>query len=60
MLTNFFFQLRDGGLKPSITELLTLFDAMKTILDETGVDLPEGYTAQSVYTNDFIDPSIGL
>ena len=38
----------------------TLFDAMKSILDETGVDLPEGYTAQSVYTNDFIDPSIGL
>ena len=38
----------------------TLFDAMKAILDETGVDLPEGYTAQSVYTNDFIDPNIGL
>jgi hypothetical protein len=38
----------------------TLFDAMKAILDETGVDLPEGYTAQSAYTNDFIDPSIGL
>ena len=33
---------------------------MKTILDETGVDLPEGYTAQNVYTNDFIDTNIGL
>jgi uncharacterized protein with von Willebrand factor type A (vWA) domain len=29
MLTKFFFMLRDGGMKPSITELLTLFEAMK-------------------------------
>lgn len=29
MLTGFFFMLREGGLKPSITELLTLLDAMK-------------------------------
>jgi uncharacterized protein with von Willebrand factor type A (vWA) domain len=29
MLTNFFFMLRAGGLKPSITELLTLLEAMR-------------------------------
>jgi uncharacterized protein with von Willebrand factor type A (vWA) domain len=29
MLTKFFFMLRDGGMKPSITELLTLLEAMK-------------------------------
>jgi len=29
MLVPFFFMLREGGLKPSITELLTLLDAMK-------------------------------
>ncbi|MGI9203041.1 MAG: vWA domain-containing protein [Woeseiaceae bacterium] len=29
MLTGFFFMLREGGLKPSITELLTLLAAMK-------------------------------
>ena len=29
MLTQFFFMLREGGLKPSITELLTLLEAMK-------------------------------
>ncbi len=29
MLTHFFFMLREGGLKPSITELLTLLAAMK-------------------------------
>jgi len=29
MLTGFFFMLREGGLKPSITELLTLLEAMK-------------------------------
>lgn len=29
MLTRFFFMLREGGLKPSITELLTLLEAMQ-------------------------------
>mgnify|MGYP001551061462 FL=1 len=29
MLTEFFFMLRKGGMKPSITELLTLLEAMK-------------------------------
>ena len=29
MLISFFFMLRDGGMKTSITELLTLLDAMK-------------------------------
>jgi uncharacterized protein with von Willebrand factor type A (vWA) domain len=29
MLTEFFFMLREGGMKPSITELLTLLEAMK-------------------------------
>ena len=29
MLIPFFFMLREGGLKPSITELLTLLEAMK-------------------------------
>jgi len=38
MLTNFFFQLRDGGLKPSVTELLTLFDAMKSGLADNNVE----------------------
>ncbi len=30
MLTSFFFKLREGGLKPSITELLALHEAMKS------------------------------
>ncbi len=38
MLTDFFFRLRDGGLKPSITELLTLFDAMKNGLADNSVE----------------------
>ena len=38
MLTNFFFHLRDGGLKPSVTELLTLFDAMKSGLADNNVE----------------------
>ena len=38
MLTQFFFQLRNGGLKPSITELLTLLDAMKSGLAANSVD----------------------
>jgi uncharacterized protein with von Willebrand factor type A (vWA) domain len=29
MLTGFFFMLREGGMRPSITELLTLLEAMK-------------------------------
>lgn len=29
MLSEFFFMLRDGGMKPSITELLTLLEALK-------------------------------
>jgi hypothetical protein len=38
MLTGFFFMLRQGGLKPSITELLTLLDAMKHDLATQSVD----------------------
>lgn len=38
MLTKFFFMLRDGGLKPSITELLTLLDAMQNGVAEQSVD----------------------
>jgi uncharacterized protein with von Willebrand factor type A (vWA) domain len=37
VLTGFFFMLREGGMKPSITELLTLLEAMK-----------RGVTGQSV------------
>ena len=29
MLTKFFFMLKEGGMKPSITELLTLLEALK-------------------------------
>ncbi len=38
MLTEFFFHLRDGGLKPSITELLTLLDAMEHGVAGNSVD----------------------
>ena len=38
MLTNFFYMLREGGLKPSITELLTLLAAMKEGLAGQSVD----------------------
>ncbi|HSD68055.1 MAG TPA: VWA domain-containing protein [Woeseiaceae bacterium] len=38
MLTRFFFMLREGGLKPSITELLTLLEALKAGIAGTSVD----------------------
>jgi len=38
----------------------TLFDDFGAILDNRGVTLPEGYTAENVYTNEFVDESIGL
>ncbi|MDH3747812.1 MAG: VWA domain-containing protein [Gammaproteobacteria bacterium] len=38
MLIPFFFMLRDGGMKTSITELLTLLDAMKRGLAAESVD----------------------
>ncbi len=38
MLTGFFFMLRDGGMKPSITELLTLLEAMKQGVAGRSVD----------------------
>ncbi len=38
MLTKFFFMLRDGGLKPSITELLTLLEAMRSGVAGQSVD----------------------
>jgi uncharacterized protein with von Willebrand factor type A (vWA) domain len=38
MLIPFFFMLRDGGLKPSITELLTLLEAMRRGVAGTSVD----------------------
>ena len=37
-----------------------LFDELSVILDDQGIDLPDGFTAESAYTNEFIDPSIGL
>lgn len=38
MLIPFFFMLREGGLKPSITELLTLLEAMKSGVANQSVD----------------------
>ena len=38
MLIPFFFMLRDGGMKTSITELLTLLEAMKTGIAGQSVD----------------------
>ena len=38
MLTKFFFMLRDGGLKPSITELLTLLESMQSGVAAHSVD----------------------
>jgi hypothetical protein len=38
MLSRFFFMLREGGLKPSITELLTLMEALKSGIAGTSVD----------------------
>jgi len=38
MLTEFFFMLREGGMKPSITELLTLLEAMKRGVAGLNVD----------------------
>ncbi len=38
MLTKFFFMLREGGLKPSITELLTLLEAMRSGVARQSVD----------------------
>jgi uncharacterized protein with von Willebrand factor type A (vWA) domain len=38
MLIPFFFMLREGGLKPSITELLTLLEAMQRGVAGTSVD----------------------
>ena len=38
MLTQFFFRLRDGGLKPSITELLTLLEVMRSGIVDNSVD----------------------
>ena len=38
MLTEFFFVLREGGMKPSITELLTLLQAMKQGVAGQSVD----------------------
>ncbi|WP_405236814.1 vWA domain-containing protein [Lentisalinibacter orientalis] len=38
MLIQFFFMLREGGLKTSITELLTLLEALKNGLAERSVD----------------------
>jgi hypothetical protein len=37
----------------------TLFDDFGVILENRGITLPEGFTAESVYTNEFIDESIG-
>ena len=38
MLTKFFFMLREGGLKPSITELLTLLESMRSGVAGQSVD----------------------
>jgi hypothetical protein len=36
-----------------------MFDQMKAVMEAEGQQLPDGYTAESGYTNEFIDPSIG-
>jgi hypothetical protein len=36
-----------------------LFDDFGVILEDRGITLPDGYTAESAYTNEFIDESIG-
>ncbi len=41
MLIRFFFMLREGGIRPSITELLTLLEALKRGL--AGVDIDDFY-----------------
>ena len=38
MLIPFFYMMREGGLKPSITELLTLLEAMKSGVANENVD----------------------
>lgn len=38
MLTGFFFMLREGGMKPSVTELLTLLEALKKGVADYSVD----------------------
>jgi len=40
--------------------IATLFDDFGIILENRGITLPDGYTAESSYTNEFIDESIGL
>ena len=37
----------------------TLFDDFAVVLEDRGITLPDGYTAESAYTNEFIDESIG-
>jgi len=37
----------------------SLFDELVPIMEQFGQDLPEGFTAESAYTNEFIDESIG-
>ncbi len=37
-----------------------LYDALVPIMEDQGVALPDGFTADSAYTNEFIDESIGL
>jgi len=37
----------------------TLFDDFGVILENRGITLPDGFSAESVYTNEFIDESIG-
>jgi hypothetical protein len=47
-----------GNFDPA--RISALFDELVPILATQGIAVPEGYTAESVYTNQFIDPSIGL
>lgn len=37
-----------------------LFAELKPILEAKDIKLPDGFTAKDVYTNEFIDPSIGV
>jgi hypothetical protein len=37
-----------------------LFEAIGPVLESKSIELPDGYTAESAYTNQFIDPSIGV
>ena len=46
-----------GNIDPARVD--ALFAELVPIMEAAGLELPAGYTAESAYTNEFIDPSIG-